>query len=449
MADNKDSSNVENSELNLKEFDCVNSTTVKVSKAWANDLVENLKEQFRGINNTLTDLKLNVCRKNDILQMENRVLSTISEVSNTVSTVKSMAMENSSAIQELRSEMMDLKRECADLKNENSILKKQCNNIETYTRKDNIIFHGIQETDQETNEQCVGAVRAFMRNTLNINCDVVDNIRFVRCHRMKGDRNFARPVIARFREYSEREMVWGKITQLRKNSKFFMSEDYPKSVVFNRKKLRPIFNRARNTIGKKEVSLKSDQLTISGKLYSVSNLMELEGDLHPRCFSRRSSKEVLVFGGALSEYEYLSNWGKYPVTHNGTTYATLEHGFMHMKCLINGDVASAQAVLRSSEPYMAKQFGGKVKVDRHIWTSSKSEKVMADLLRVKFSSGSVLARELLDTGDKYLAESGRDLIYACGLPITHKDILNRSAHTGKNRLGHLLMEIRHSLRQAV
>ena len=80
---------------------------------------------------------------------------------------------------------------------------------------------------------------------------------------------------------------------------------------------------------------------------------------------------------------------------------------------------------------------------------AKSEEVMASLLREKFAAGSELALELLDTKEKYLAESGRDQFYACGLPITHKDIMNRTSHIGKNRLGHLLMARRQELRQAV
>jgi len=97
---------------------------------------------------------------------------------------------------------------------------------------------------------------------------------------------------------------------------------------------------------------------------------------------------------------------------------------------------------------MAKQIGSKLKVDKGIWTDTKCQEVMASLLRAKFAAGSELAQELLDTNDKYLAESGRDQFYACGLPITHRDIMNKTAHTGKNRLGHLLMARRQELCQA-
>ena len=160
---------------------------------------------------------------------------------------------------------------------------------------------------------------------------------------------------------------------------------------------------------------------------------------------RKSNKELLVFGGSFSEYEPLSNWGKFPLSYNGTIYPTLEHAFMHAKCVANGDSDAAQAVLNSAEPYQVKQIGDRVKLNRDIWKIQKSQEVMATLLKEKFVAGSSLAAELLQTGKLYLAKSGRDAIYACGLSITHKDVMKKAANTGKDRLGHLLMDIRHTL----
>ena len=65
-----------------------------------------------------------------------------------------------------------------------------------------------------------------------------------------------------------------------------------------------------------------------------------------------------------------------------------------------------------------------------------------DLLKVKFTPDSDLAKELLSTGDKHLVESGRNKEYACGLSLVNKDIFDKKKHSGKNRLGTLLMERR-------
>ena len=319
--------------------------------------------------------------------------------------------------------------------------------METYSRKNNIIFNGIPEVLGETNELCESAVRAFLRNTLKIDGAVVDGIQFILCHRLRAQRyTMVRPIIVRFRDYSDRECVWKNMRVIPKNSNFSLSEDFPKSIVYNRKKLLPVFTKARRILGKRDVSLSKDRLTVSGEHYSVKSLNNLKGVLNVRSFTRREDKDTLVFGGILSEYEPLSNWGNFPVTHQNITYPTLEHGFMHIKCVMNDDATSARSILDSPEPYMAKQIGDKVKI-KDIWDNKKSEEVMSGLLQSNFLSGSNLARELLETGNKHLAESGRNHHYACGLSITHKNILDRSSHTGNNRLGELLMDIRKTLRQ--
>ena len=63
---------------------------------------------------------------------------------------------------------------------------------------------------------------------------------YIRCHRIRM-RARACPIIARFREYNDRELVWSRLKQIPKNTGFFISEDFPKSVTFSRKKLLPVF----------------------------------------------------------------------------------------------------------------------------------------------------------------------------------------------------------------
>ena len=55
---------------------------------------------------------------------------------------------------------------------------------------------------------------------------------------------------------SKRKLVWSRLKQIPKNKGFFISEDFPKSVIFSGKKLLPVFSEARNVLGKKDTSLK-------------------------------------------------------------------------------------------------------------------------------------------------------------------------------------------------
>ena len=86
---------------------------------------------------------------------------------------------------------------------------------------------------------------------------------------MKHARRDPCKIIVRFRDYSDRECVWKNMRVIPKNSNFSLSEDFPKSMVYNRKKLLPVFTKARRILGKRDVSLSKDRLTVSGEHYSV------------------------------------------------------------------------------------------------------------------------------------------------------------------------------------
>ena len=66
---------------------------------------------------------------------------------------------------------------------------------------------------------------------------------------------------------------------------------------------------------------------------------------------------------------------------------------------------------------------------------------MKELIVKKFTGNEELKTELLKTGTKTLVECGRDVNYACRLPITHKDIFSKTKWTGKNKLGDILCEV--------
>ena len=434
-----------------------------MNKQFIEELVSVLKDQFSSLKTSFVDLQTSV--NGDVKQLA----VTVNEAVEVATAAKTTADANVEAINNLKSQMRleidDLKSDLLHIKNElNTVntdnkelkqknvklesecdaLKHQVNSVETYSRKNNIVFYGITEDQHETNDQCLAAVRNFMIKNLSIPLDKANNIAVIRCHRLK-QRGRNRPIIVRFKDYDDREYIWGQLSKMPKNSGFFISEDFPKSVSFNRKKMLPIFHKARKSLGKSETSLKGDVLTISGSRYTTKNINTLKGDLHPKCFSRKNSADVVVFGGSFSEFEPFSNWGKFPVEHDGRSFPTLEHAYMHTKCMVNGDVTAAAAVLQCTEPYQAKEIGDKVKVT-DVWDFSKREAVMKTLIDVKFSTGSALAKELLDTGKKIIVESGRDNYYACGLSFTNKNILDRKSYTGKNKLGVFLMERRDSLR---
>ena len=68
------------------------------------------------------------------------------------------------------------------------------------------------------------------------------------------------------------------------------------------------------------------------------------------------------------------------------------------------------------------------------------------MIRAKFSQNTVLADELLATGNKKIGESGKHPYFAVGLSITSKDILKQNLWTGQSKLGSILMTVRDELK---
>ena len=85
------------------------------------------------------------------------------------------------------------------------------------------------------------------------------------------------------------------------------------------------------------------------------------------------------------------------------------------KATYMNDVISAAKLRYTVNPGAAKRIGSKVAgINDSNWDTDKYT-VMKELIVKKFTGN----EELLKTGTKTLDECGRDVNYACGLPITH------------------------------
>ena len=183
----------------------------------------------------------------------------------------------------------------------------------SYSRRDNVIFCGSKEPQNETPVLCEKAVKKFFVDHLGFSFAEAGNVAFVRCHRMHDFRHKSNnPIIVRFKDYKDRERVWSKKTSISDRT-LNVGEDFPKEIAYNRRKLFPVFSKARRIMNKKLMSLKADNLVINGKKYTVDSLNELSGELNMRTFSERSNDKVVVFGGLYSNFHPLSNFFRSPM----------------------------------------------------------------------------------------------------------------------------------------
>ena len=121
--------------------------------------------------------------------------------------------------------------------------------METYSRRDNLVLHGISLPVNESSISCAKAVRKFMVDQLQFNEVDASAVQFVRCHRLNDNRKSQKkPVIVRFKSYSDREAVWPKKSAIT-NREYSVSEDFPRDIAYRRRKLFPVFSKARKLTG--------------------------------------------------------------------------------------------------------------------------------------------------------------------------------------------------------
>ena len=385
------------------ELNCDNKT---FTKNWAILLTSTIKECFEKVTLSINTMNTNISQRFD--DLEKKLRDDIVIAATTAEKAYTMATANKSALEELQAEMQDLKLWCSELKSENSSLKKQANDIELYSRRDNILFYGIKEHNNESSTLCEKAVRTFLVEKLFLSEEQSRSIPFVRCHRLhQNNKSHVAPIIVRFKNYYDRELVWSKKSSIT-NKEFNMGEDFPKDVAYNRRKLLPVFGKARRlpTIDRKRVQLKSDTLFIMGKKYDVNTLDQLGGELSMRTFNERSNENLVVLGGIYSNFHPLSNYYMCPVVYRNRKYRS---AYQHLKSLLHGDHITATKILAARDPAEGKRLSFDIKTNRETWLRWNAERhnLMTEILTAKFSQNPKLAEELLATGTKRIAESGK------------------------------------------
>jgi len=131
----------------------------------------------------------------------------------------------------------------------------------------------------------------------------------------------------------------------------------------------------------------------------------------------------------------LSNFSRHAVFIQGRVWPTVEHFYQAQKFT---DIPHGESIRCCETPILAKiRATALTEEHRHLDWPTVKEAVMLEGLRAKFSQHPDLAKLLLSSGDRLLVEHTRnDTYWGDG-----------GDGSGKNRLGHLLMQVRTELRR--
>ncbi|XP_040078545.1 uncharacterized protein LOC120850181, partial [Ixodes scapularis] len=118
--------------------------------------------------------------------------------------------------------------------NELSQLKTRCDDAEGRSRRNNLLFFGVTNTDRETWAQSEGLVTGLCSRNLGVN---IESSKIERAHRLGAfNPQKCRPIIVKFSSFKDKEGILSSAFKL-KGTRVAISEDFPISVRLARRHL--------------------------------------------------------------------------------------------------------------------------------------------------------------------------------------------------------------------
>ena len=179
------------------------------------------------------------------------------------SLIEALKTDNAS----LRTEVNKLSQLTGELLQDNVKMAKDILELQCRGMRDNIIVHGLPESNNETHQKSEELVKSFLLDNLKMKPEEAEAIRFSRVHRLgkpKADQGRPRPIVAKLTDSKMKSAVMSKGKELR-NSNYSISDQFPAEIMNRRRQLYPIMAEARQN--KKNARLYVDKLYIDGQLY--------------------------------------------------------------------------------------------------------------------------------------------------------------------------------------
>jgi ribA/ribD-fused uncharacterized protein len=378
----------------------------------------------------------------------------ISTIENTVRNTNerlgklSETVEFSSAkLNDMINQLKHVKVENEKLQNANIALKKEVDGLksqvlylESQSRRDNLLFDGLEETNGETWEACERLLVSFLSEHL----PAISDLKFERVHRI-GDKDRLsgkpRQIVAKFSSYKQRDLVWSSRFDLQ-GTKVWVSEDYPQTIKLRRQKLMPYFQAAKRSPEITSTSLKLDKLFINKKLFTVETISQIPEPLQLENSSMIKSDETVVFA---SKHVVLSNLYPCPITIEGQVYNSTEQYIQCAKARLFNDNASFTNILKETDTFKQMMLGKKIThFKKDIWRARVRD-IMMRANNAKYLQNQQARETLMATGDRQLGEATIDPYFGIGQRLASKTVNNKVIWAGKNVMGSVLEEVRSKL----
>ena len=337
-------------------------------------------------------------------------------------------------------------------------------------RQANLLIHGMPEKLWEKRETTELIAKEYFSAILKV---PTMDMRFKNIFRI-GARGHAkkRPILISFTNMEDRDRVWKSKHLARENtentpseaseeqnsstsnqdqptlqiqnlSEVFITQDYPQEIQKRRRRLLPIFKRAKSMEEYKDTTyIRHDKLVIKGETYNVTNIHNLPSQLNPISVSTLRQGDCIFFWGVNSPF---SNHHPAVFVIDGVRYSCAEQYYMYQMAMAAKDGKKAQSIMATDDPVIHKQISKSIK--RHPDWNKMAKTHMLNALRSKFSQNATLRYYLANTGPHDIAEASRfDTSWGIGLPLDSEEKQDKSKWKGENQLGKLLCVVREELK---
>ena len=239
------------------------------------NLAANMESNFAKLHEELCGLRQEMKEEIDMLKSNIKdVEKSVDEIWATIEDMKeaTKAMKDSKTVQE--DEMQELRALLTKTKAELKEERDQVIELEDYTRRENLKFHNIPESEEEgVNHSPKQVILSILQKELQMD---TAQIRFHAVHRIgKRKENKHRPIIVRFVCREDRDQVLARKKGIKESTRFkdaYITADYAKAIQDERRKLIKAMFKAKEQGS--EAKVVGRYLYIGELKYDVTNIPE-------------------------------------------------------------------------------------------------------------------------------------------------------------------------------
>ena len=239
------------------------------------NLTANMESNFAKLHEELCGLRQEMKEEIDMLKSNIKgVEKSVDEIWATIEDMKeaTKALKDSKTVQE--DEMQELRALLTKTKAELKEERDKVIELEDYTRRENLKFHNIPESEEEgVNHSPKQVILSILQKELQMD---TAQIRFHAVHRIgKRKENKHRPIIARFVCREDRDQVFARKKGIKESTRFkdaYITADYAKAIQDERRKLIKAMFKAKEQGS--EAKVVGRYLYIGELKYDVTNIPE-------------------------------------------------------------------------------------------------------------------------------------------------------------------------------